>query len=120
MNTDSKGAAVAALPTALGGPAPFHRTVDVLELVCETVGVVPDDGATLMALRRCSKAWADAVSSAVRRGDWPGDAAERVAGVMAPDPQRGGGAPVRRDPAARGCPALAARGASDCASLDQR
>eukprot|EP00672_Neobodo_designis_P011865 CAMPEP_0174881574 /NCGR_PEP_ID=MMETSP1114-20130205/84330_1 /TAXON_ID=312471 /ORGANISM="Neobodo designis, Strain CCAP 1951/1" /LENGTH=755 /DNA_ID=CAMNT_0016116971 /DNA_START=50 /DNA_END=2317 /DNA_ORIENTATION=+ len=81
------------------GPAPFHRTVDVLELVCEAVGVVPDDGATLMALRRCSKAWADAVSTAVRRGDWPDDdAADRPSGAMAPEVARipAAAAPVRR------------------------
>uniref|UniRef100_A0A7S1R2H0 F-box/LRR-repeat protein 15-like leucin rich repeat domain-containing protein n=1 Tax=Neobodo designis TaxID=312471 RepID=A0A7S1R2H0_NEODS len=47
-------------------PAPvFHRTVDVLEFVCEAVGVT--DTTTLLALRACSRPWADAVSGELRR-----------------------------------------------------
>eukprot|EP00672_Neobodo_designis_P003903 CAMPEP_0174856168 /NCGR_PEP_ID=MMETSP1114-20130205/35232_1 /TAXON_ID=312471 /ORGANISM="Neobodo designis, Strain CCAP 1951/1" /LENGTH=504 /DNA_ID=CAMNT_0016090953 /DNA_START=49 /DNA_END=1564 /DNA_ORIENTATION=+ len=46
----------------------FTRTVDVLELVCETVGFDRKDAlATQLAFRECSHACADAVSGAIRR-----------------------------------------------------
>jgi len=59
LNTTSDGAGLPCAPT-------FSRTVDVLELVCEAVGC-SDKVATLLALRACSGAWAEAVSGVMHR-----------------------------------------------------